>query len=104
MNEQIVIPLLAGLAATAIGGAVLMAKRSRRAPMQERLRNLEQRPSAATASGAAATAKASRLHDIAASVGSAISKGESSRSLQEQLSQTGYHHPHAAARYLGIKA
>jgi tight adherence protein C len=100
MNVQIIIPILAALASIAIGGAVLLIKRSRRAPMQQRLRSLLD-PS--DASSAPLFGQGRRLHGIVESVGTAISKGQSSRTLQQQLSQAGYHHPNAATLYIGIK-
>ncbi len=100
MNVQIIIPILAGLATIAIGGAVLLIKLARRAPMRERLRSLQEQDSAS----APLSAKSARLHGIAETIGTAISKGQSSRTLQQQLSQAGYHHPNAATLYIGIKA
>src|SRR4051812_43424237 len=99
MNEQLAIPMLAGLAAMALGAAVLLAKWARRMPMQERLRKLEE---AWTTQVAKPQEKSSPLHDLLARIGSALG-GRGSVSLQQQLSQAGYHNPTAAARYIGAK-
>jgi tight adherence protein C len=99
MNDQIIIPMLSAVAAIAIGGAILLARWARRVPVQERLRQLEGDTTVATPPVGAG----SRLHDILTLVGGAISKGGNSNSLQQQLNQAGYHHPHAGARYLGAK-
>jgi len=101
MSDQILIPMLAAVAAMLIGGAFLLARWSRRVPMQERLRQLEQ-GGAATAADAESIVS-SRLHDILGLIGAAMSKGGSSVSLQQELSQAGYHNANAAARYLGAK-
>jgi tight adherence protein C len=100
MNELFVIPILSAFAAIAIGGAFLVARWSRRAPLQERLRNLEQRNATTVSSGGG---RDLGLNYLAGSIGSAISKGGSSLSLQQRLNQAGYHHANAAARYLGAK-
>ena len=69
MSDQILIPLLSALAAMLIGGAVLLARWSRRIPMQERLRKLEQGATATTTKDAGPD---SRLQDMVALVGAAI--------------------------------
>jgi tight adherence protein C len=120
MNEQILIPLLAALAAMLIGGAILLARWSRRIPLQERLRKLGHTGSAgagvmpyagrnshlpnATPDSDSDSDRTSRWQDILAFIGRLTSgSGGTSFSLLQELSQAGYHNDNAAARYLGAK-
>jgi tight adherence protein C len=100
MNPQIVIPALVGGAVITFGGAVLLGRYARKAPLQARLRGL--------ASGGAIAlrpeADSQRFGALVQNLGSAVSSGRSSKTLREQLTQAGYHDPNAAAIYLGAKA
>ncbi|HWE93525.1 MAG TPA: type II secretion system F family protein [Tepidisphaeraceae bacterium] len=99
MNQELVIPVLAGGAVVAIGGAGLLVRQMLKAPLQERLRGL--------ADGTMAVSPQSdsrRFADVVQNLGAAVSSGTTSRSLREKLTQAGYHDPNAAAIYLGAKA
>jgi tight adherence protein C len=100
MNPQIVIPALVAVFVVAMGGAVLLGRYARKAPLQARLRGL------ASGGTIALTPEADsqRFGDLVQNLGSAVSSGRSSRTLREQLTQAGYHDPNAAAVYLGAKA
>jgi tight adherence protein C len=94
----LIIALLAGLSATALGGAALSLQRSRREARLGRERAL--------AGGGPAPAEASgdRLVATIGQLGGKVSRGRASRTLKEQLAAAGWHDPAAAAVYLGAKA
>jgi tight adherence protein C len=99
MNEHLVIPILLGFAVVALGGALLMVRWARRAPLEARLQGLIGGGVAAAPSSASGP----RLSDVIEQIGTAISSRRASTSLSEQLTQAGYHDPNAAAVYLGAK-
>lgn len=99
MNAQFIVAVLVGFSVICIGAAVLLARWARRAPLQARLKDL---------SGGATLAlpieqNAPGFTDVVGNVGTAISSGRTSRTLREQLTQAGYHHPKSAAIYVGAK-
>ncbi|MDB5301331.1 MAG: tight adherence protein [Phycisphaerales bacterium] len=100
MDSQILIPVLVGASVIAVGGAALLGRQSRKAPLHARLRGV--------ASGgpiaAVAQVELPRFSDMVKSVGSALSSGRSSKILRAHLTQAGYHSSNAAAVYLGAKA
>src|SRR5262245_14504073 len=104
MYEQLTIPVLTGMSVIALGAAILMGRWARKEPMRQRLRNLE--PEQALLSPVHETSKSgggTRLSGMVANIGSAISSGGASTTLQQHLVQAGYHHPNAASVYLGAK-
>jgi tight adherence protein C len=103
MNEQLIIPILAGFSVILVGAAILVARQLRRAPLQERLRNLEGADAAGEITAAGAGSNNPRLSDVVGSIGQIISSGSASLTLQQQLTQAGYHHARAAAIYFGAK-
>ena len=103
MNPQIAIPLLAGVSVILIGGAILLWDVVRRAPMMARLRGAANTAAPIAVSAPLSPASQSNLTGMLANLGTVISSGKSSKSLSEQLTQAGYHHPDAAAAYIGSK-
>ncbi len=105
MNEQLIIPILAGFAVMLVGAAILVARQMRRAPLQERLRQLEgtRDQAASTIEPPISDARNPRLSEVVGSIGSVITSGSTSLTLQQQLTQAGYHNPRAAAIYFGAK-
>ena len=98
----VIVAILAGLAAVALGGAVLAVSRSRRDARIARQRALATEP---TAEPAADEPKADGvLASTVGRLGSKVSKGGASRNLAAQLAAAGFHHPQAATIYLGAKA
>jgi len=96
---QIIISALAGISVIAIGGAVLMGKRMKRAPLEERLRQV----AGSHLGSGSASVIAPRFTGIVQNIGTAVSPTKASVTLREQLTQAGYHAQSAAAVYLGAK-
>jgi tight adherence protein C len=93
------IGILSGVAVSALGGAALIAQRSRREARVARQRALEER-----AAQEAAWRRKPQLIRAAERMGQALGpRAGSSPGLREQLARAGYHHPSAAAIYLGYK-
>jgi len=99
MNEHLIIPILLGFAVVALGGALLLARWARRAPLEARLQGL----SGGSVVAAPSIAGGPRIADVIENIGTAISSRRTSSSLSEQLTQAGYHDPGAAAVYMGAK-
>jgi len=98
-STEIIISALAGLSVIAIGGAILMGKRVKRAPLEARLRDV----AGGNVSGGSAPAIAPRFTGMVENLGTRVAHGKASVTLREQLTQAGYHGENAAAVYVGAK-
>jgi tight adherence protein C len=98
-SVQLIISALVGLSVVAIGGAILMGRRVKRAPLEERLRQV----AGAQMTGDSAAVIAPRFTGIVENIGTAVAHGKASVTLREQLTQAGYHGENAAAVYVGAK-
>src|SRR6185369_5247822 len=98
-STQIIISALAGLSVIAIGGAILMGKRMKRAPLEARLRDV----AGGNISGVSSSAIAPRFTGMVENIGTRVAAGKASVTLREQLTQAGYHGENAAAVYVGAK-
>jgi len=97
-SEMVLIPLLVGLAVIGVGGALILSRYARRAPIVARLNNLSGEAEAQVVSE-----DSPRLARVVGNIGTAVTSGKASISLKEQLTQAGYHQPNAAAVYIGAK-
>ena len=98
-STQIGISALVGISVIAIGGAILMLRRVKRAPMEARLRDI----AGAQITGSSPAAIAPRFTGMVGNLGTAVAHGKASVTLKEQLTQAGYHAESAAAVYVGAK-
>jgi len=96
---QIIVPALVGISVIAIGGAILLGKRVKRAPLEARLREV----AGGQMTNPAATPVPIRFTGIIENIGTAIAPGKASVLLREQLTQAGYHDENAASVYIGAK-
>jgi tight adherence protein C len=94
---EVIVPLLAFIAVTATGGALLV--RRGRTAAAVRVRIGEGQSTVPYAEGAIPLRGASRLEKAA----SAVSLGKPSPRLREELARAGYYAPNAASVYLGLK-
>jgi tight adherence protein C len=92
---SLLIPILAALSVYLLGGAVIMARHTRRTKLEIRL--------AAGALASAHQPRSATLVTFLSRVGTAVSAGKSSRTLGEELARAGYHAPNAAPIFLGAK-
>ncbi len=100
MSYETLIPILTGISVIAVGGAILAARVARRAPLQARLRGLENRPPEMLPPSTGGQ----KLAEMVGGIGTVVSSGRSSLTLKEQLTQAGYHNSSSAAVYVGAKA
>ncbi len=100
MNFNVLIPLLAGLSVMALGGAVLLVRAFRRAPLRARLAETSQ----LAARGGGDVMVGTGVNDVLGEIGRRMSGGKTSVSLAEKLVQAGYHDRRAPAVFLGAKA
>jgi tight adherence protein C len=98
-QTQILISLLTGLSVIAIGGAVLVSRRARRAPLEARLRQVAGNPMI----DAPTSTFGPRFTGMVENIGTAVAKGKASVTLREQLTQAGYHGESTAPIYVGAK-
>ncbi len=101
MNAQLIIPILTGAAVVSVGGAMLLNRRLKRAPLEERLQDI----SGGTVRGSSSSPNAGsgKFTGLVHNLGSAVSSKKSSITLREQLTQAGYHQAGAASVYIGAK-
>src|SRR5688572_23600381 len=119
MNYDVLIPLLAGLATIALGGAIMLVRVLRRAPLRARLRETSAFPpplpstfggagGGAGAGGAGfgvlAAPGGGSFNDVLGEIGQRVSRGNTSSTLAEYLVQAGYHDRRAPAVFMGAKA
>ena len=101
----LIFALLVGVAATCLGGAVLIVIRNRRDAKLSRMRALGQAEVIAILGTADAPSKEKvPLLESVQRLGARVSRGEASTTLREQLAAAGWHQPQAASVYLGAKA
>ncbi|CAN5422180.1 type II secretion system F family protein [soil metagenome] len=100
MNPEMVIPLLVGVSVVLIGGAILLAKVAKRAPLEARLGQIG---GPSMGRYVPSTRSSGRLTDVVQNIGAKVSSSKSSISLREQLTQAGYHQAEAASVYIGAK-
>ena len=96
--HELLVPILAFVAATSLGGAVLTARAAKRKPLRARLSEMETRvgnPETLATQGGWLQAL-ERLVTM-------VSLGKPSPRLQEELAKAGYHAASAAKLYLGSK-
>ena len=96
---QLVVPVLVGVAVICVGGAVLLGRYLKTAPVRSRLQAL----GGGTGWVAPVEGGPSKLTSVAGSVGTAVSSGRTSAKLREQLAQAGYYGSSAATIYLGAR-
>ena len=113
MRYELFIPILAGLAVMALGGAIMLARAARRAPLRERLRGPVSFPGpggggSASVSLAAGpptnTGFSAGVDDVLVEIGRRVGGRKTSASLSERLVQAGYHDRRAPAVFIGAKA
>lgn len=97
--EQWIVPVLTGTSVITVGGALLLNRWARRAPLQARLQGI------AGGGGGVAVAggDGGRLADLVQNLGATVSSRKSSIGLREGLTQAGYHQADAASIYIGAK-
>src|SRR5262252_5768151 len=98
-SMQILISVLVGVSVIAIGGAILMGRRVKRAPLEERLRQI----AGGQMTGDSAAVIAPKFTGIVENIGTAVAHGKASVTLREQLTQAGYHSENAASVHVGAK-
>lgn len=98
MVVELGIALAVFITVMALGGAIVAARRAKRGPLEERLRELEGEPAPSVAAK-----KAPPLMGLIGRIGKAASSGKASRKLVMELTKAGYSNPHAAATYIGVK-
>lgn len=97
-GEIVLIPVLVGLAVIGVGGALILSRYARRAPIVARLNGI-----AGGELQAPASENAPWLAQVVGDIGTAVTSGKASITLKEQLTQAGYHEAGAAAVYIGAK-
>jgi tight adherence protein C len=93
--NPLIVGLLVLVTAVCIGGGVIMIMNARREVHAARLRAREEE--------AEATAEGPRVLQTVFRLGEAVTKGQTSRTLREELARAGYHGESAAAIYVGLK-
>jgi tight adherence protein C len=96
---EFALPLLVFLAVVSLGGAVLTARSARRRRVRARMAGFEQ-PSAEPKEHPPLKA---RMYGGLAAVGRAVSSGQTSKPLRENLAKAGYYGTSAASVFLGAK-
>ena len=94
-----IIPVLAFVSVVTIGAAVVGAVASRRDPLQARLKSLQSHLAPPVQEARAGGAMAGLL----GRVGTTVSPGKASRSLQDDMIRAGFYSTNAASMYLGAK-
>lgn len=104
MNYDILIPLLAGISAMTLVGALIAVRTSRRAVLDARLRSLtsDDAASAAVAAPAAAPPAGTRLAGMLDHVGQKVSARPSTKLLQD-MTLAGFHSRAAPTIFMGAK-
>jgi len=95
---EVMVVILVFTAVMSVGGAVVATRKARRAPLDSRLRQLEEdhEPDQIVKPDPLTLRLISRI-------GKAVSAGDPSRGLKMELTKAGYSGVHAAATYLGAK-
>jgi tight adherence protein C len=97
MLDQLILPVLAFVAAIAVGGAIIAAQTPRRQRLQSRVRDINPEPA-----GAGDTRREELLRTLTR-VGTAATGGRSSQNLKAELASAGYHTAAAPVIFMGAK-
>ena len=100
MLQTMIIPLLAFVSITAIGGAVIAARGQRRRLLTNRLQPLDP---LAEQGGEIGDEGQTQSGGLLAALGNLIAPSGASTRLQEKLTNAGYYGRNAASIYLGVK-
>jgi len=97
---EVTVTLLVFVAVMCVGGAVLAARKARRAPLDSRLRQLEDERDR---DGEPIAKRDPLMLRMTGRLGKLVSSGDPSKGLKMELTKAGYTGVHAAATYLGAK-